>query len=574
MKHQKNLVRLAVLAAAVIGSAAHAASGSFTTFSYNVAGLPQGVSSAPSERQSATQLISCYIKQFSVVNVQEDFNYHAALYDSCDDHAYRSPTSGGAGVGSGLNSLSRFSYMDWERVSWNACNGVDCLTPKGFTLARTRLAEGVYVDVYNLHTQAQVADADLAARRKNVLQLLSFIETYSAGNAVIVMGDTNTRYTRSGDNIGEFLRRGFTDVWVDKVRAGSVPAAGAAAMVCEPAVTSANCEVVDKVFFRDNGFVGLKALNYAIPTDMQNAAGEELSDHRGIKVNWSYATASNRSLSDTVGGPHGAAFNDVYSLPANPAVSVLALRSGSRVDQVEATLSSGDVFSHGGSSGTASSLVLGSTEYVSSATLCTGEHNGNTRVFYARFTTSAGRTLLGGTVTTSCSTHAAPSGWQIVGFHGRAGNELDKLGVVYAPQVAKPAAAGYVQFVNRNSNQCLDIAQAKMVDGTNVQQWPCNGGDWQKWRYDAVTGLIRSKQDPRYCLDNSGTFGDGGNIVIWHCTGSANQRFNVDASSGAVTLRTFPTQVLDVNNGSTDAGSNVQTWGWWGGNGQRWSLIP
>jgi hypothetical protein len=570
----KNLVRLTVLAAAVSGGAAHAAGGSFTTFTYNVAGLPEGISSAPSERQSATQLISCYVKQFSIVNVQEDFNYHAALYDSCDDHPYRSPTSGGAGVGSGLNTLSRFAYSDWERVSWDACNGVDCLTPKGFTLARTRLAEGVYVDVYNLHAQAQTADADLTARRKDLLQLLNFIETYSAGNAVLVMGDTNTRYTRSGDNAGEFLRRGFTDVWVDKVRAGSVPDAGAAALLCEPAVTSANCEVVDKVFYRDNGFVGLQALSYFIPTDMQNALGQELSDHRGIKATWSYATAANRSLSDPVGGPHGTAFNDVYSLPANPAVSTLTLRTGSRVDQVEATLSSGDVFSHGGSGGTASSLTLGSTEYVSSATLCTGDYSGNTRVFYAKFATSAGRTLSGGTVTPQCSTYAAPVGWQIVGFHGRSGDELDKLGVVYAPQVAKPAAAGYVQFVNVNSNQCLGTANASMADGTSVAQWSCNGADWQKWRYDAVTGLIRNKQNPRYCLDNSGTFADGANVVIQHCTGSVDQRFNLDASSGAVTLRTYPTQALVVSNVSTAAGAKVQTWTWWGSNGQRWNLIP
>jgi endonuclease/exonuclease/phosphatase (EEP) superfamily protein YafD len=91
--------------------------------------------------------------------------------------------------------MSRFPYDDWERVTWNDRNGVDVLTPKGFTMARVRLQDGVYVDVYNLHTQAQTADADLAARRKNILQLIGTIESVSAGRAVIVMGDTNTRYT-------------------------------------------------------------------------------------------------------------------------------------------------------------------------------------------------------------------------------------------------------------------------------------------------------------------------------------------------------------------------------------------
>jgi len=86
-------------------------------------------------------------------------------------------------------------------------------------------------------TQAQTATADLDARRKDILQLLAYIESESAGNAVIVMGDTNTRYTRDGDNMWEFLNRGFSDAWVNLISKGNVPAVGAAAMTCDPAVT-------------------------------------------------------------------------------------------------------------------------------------------------------------------------------------------------------------------------------------------------------------------------------------------------------------------------------------------------
>ncbi|QRK10898.1 RICIN domain-containing protein [Archangium violaceum] len=571
----KGLLRCLALGMTVfLSDPAHATSGSFSTFTYNIAGLPEVLSSATSARQDATERISCYVKQFDFVNVQEDFNYHAALYDTCDDHPYRSPTSGGAGIGSGLNSMSRFPYMDWERVSWNNCNGVDCLTPKGFTIARTRLAEGVYVDIYNLHTQAQIEDADLVARREDILQILGYIETHSAGNAVIVMGDTNTRYTRSGDNMWEFLRRGFTDVWVSKVRHGDVPAEGTAALVCSPAYTSPNCEVVDKVLFRDNGFVGLQALSFLIPTDTQNAAGEELSDHRGIKTTWSYSTASNRQLSDVWGGPHGIAFNDVYSLPDNPAVSTLTIRSGNRVDRVEVTLSNGYIFSHGGTGGTESSLPLASNEYLTSLYLCSGSYNNTTRIFYTRFTTSAGRSLAGGKATSNCTTYTAPSGWQIVGFHGRAGDEVDKLGVVYAPQVSKPAAAIYHQFVNRNSGRCLGISNGTMANGTQVQQWACDGGDWQKWSYDARSGLIRSKKDPRYCLDNGGSFSNGARIQLWTCNGNANQRFTVDTAAGTVRMRTHPEQALEVYNLGTADGANVDTWTFWGGPGQLWNLTP
>jgi hypothetical protein len=553
------------------GAPAMAADGTFSTLTYNVAGLPQGLSSAAGNRAAATALISCFVKQFDFVNVQEDFNYHAALYDSCDDHPYRSPTSGGVVFGSGLNSLSRFPYMDWERVRWNACNGVDCLTPKGFTMARTRLAEGVYVDIYNLHTQAQTTDADLSARRKNLQQLLGYIESNSAGNAVIVMGDTNTRYTRTGDNIAQFLRHGFNDVWISRLRNGSVPAAGEPALVCDPAVTSPDCEVVDKVMLRDNGFVGLRAIDYRIAMDAVDGNGVDLSDHRGIAAGWHFSTAGNRQLSDPFGGPHGTAFNDVSLLPADPVVRDLKIRTGTRVDRVETVLANGYPFGHGGSGGDEQTLTLASGEYLTTAHLCAGQYNNHTRIFFARFQTSDGRSLAGGTPTSDCVTYTAPSGWQIVAFHGRSGDEIDKLGLVYAPVTRTvPAAATPMQIVNQRSAQCLDIDHAITADGSNVIQWPCNGGSNQRWSYDNTSGLIRSMQDPHYCLDNSGNYDNGANIMIWSCNGNSNQRFTFDPTTGKIAMRNTPAQVIDAS--APDAGTNVITWQFWNGSNQHWRM--
>lgn len=562
-----------MLGIACLGAtSALAADGTFSTLTYNVAGLPQGLSSAAGDRATATALISCYVKQFDFVNVQEDFNYHAALYDSCDDHPYRSPTSGGAAFGSGLNSLSRFSYADWDRVKWNACNGVDCLTPKGFTMARARLAEGVSVDIYNLHTQAQTASADLDARRKNLLQVLDYIESNSAGNAVIVMGDTNTRYTRDGDNIREFLNHGFTDIWLGRLRNGDAPALGAAALTCDPAVTGPDCEVVDKILVRDNGFVGLTATDYRIAIDALDANGVDLSDHRGIAANWRYSTAANRQLSDQFGGPHGWNFNDVSLLPANPSVRELKIRSGNRVDRVETVLANGYPFGHGGWGGDEQTLTLAKGEYLNSVHLCTGKYNNTTRVFFAQFYTNTNRSLAGGSTTADCVTYSAPSGWQIVAFHGRSAEEVDRLGVVYAPITATAvAAATPVRFVNRRSGQCLDIDHANMADGTNVMQWPCNDGANQRWSYDETSGLIRSMQDPHFCLDNSGSYADGANIAIWSCNGNSNQRFKFDPATGKIAMRNYPAQVIDAS--GTNAGANVVTWGFWGGANQLWDMV-
>jgi hypothetical protein len=109
------------------------------------------------------------------------------------------------------------------------------------------------------------------------------------------------------------------------------------------------------------------------------------------------------------------------------------MRSGSRVDQVNLTLSNGTEFVHGGTGGSPKSLLLATGEYVTSVTMDSAQYNGNTRVFYASFTTNRGRTLSGGATTGTKVTFTAPAGWQIVGFHGRSGDELDKAGVIYAP---------------------------------------------------------------------------------------------------------------------------------------------
>jgi endonuclease/exonuclease/phosphatase family metal-dependent hydrolase len=266
-------------------------SGTFSTLTYNVAGLPQIISSAESDRLEATRLISCYVNEFDIVNVQEDFNYHAALYDTCDNHNYRTSTTGGAGIGSGLNMMSRFPFSNLRRESWDDCHGVDCLTPKGFTVARISLASDVTLDVYNLHAQAQTGDADLEARRKNLQQLLTFMTWFSKDQPVIIMGDTNTRYTRTGDNIRIFSEAGFKDAWLEQLRDGQPPDLGADALVCKPATTSAACEIVDKILYRNTTKVQLELVDYVVREDDVNDKGQRLSDHPPVAAWWRYTAA-------------------------------------------------------------------------------------------------------------------------------------------------------------------------------------------------------------------------------------------------------------------------------------------
>ncbi|MGA5138247.1 jacalin-like lectin [Streptomyces azureus] len=412
--------------------AAAAESGSFNVLTYNIAGLPLGL--GDSDPETNTPLIGQRLGPYDIVNVQEDFNYHASLYAN-DKHPYRTATSGGAAFGDGLNTLSDHSFEDFQRVKWNACTGTNCLTPKGFSLARVRLAEGVFVDVYNVHTNADSTDDALAARRANVEQLSDFVQANSAGNAVIVMGDTNTRYTRTGDNIRTLLsENGLTDAWVKLVKGGTPPAQGSDALVCDEAVPTNDCEVVDKVLYRGSKLLTLTATRYA--NDWKaflRSDGKHLSDHFPHAVDFSYTLNSSLRASDFFGGPHGTAFNDADDLPANPAPRALTLRGGTRLDAVSLTHDGGTALTHGGTGGTATSLTLASGEHLTSVKLTQGQKDGRTRIFSASFTTDRNRTLSAGTATSAAKTFTAPSGWQIVGFTGRAGGEIDKLGVIYAP---------------------------------------------------------------------------------------------------------------------------------------------
>jgi len=422
----------AVLALALPVGLSAQTHGVFTAVTYNVAGLPEGLSS--SHPATNTPFIGQRLTNYDYVHVQEDFNSHAALYAN-DTHPFRTATSGGAGLGDGLNTLSDFPFTDFQRVTWSQRNGTDALTPKGFTFHRVRLAEGVYVDFYNLHTNAGTADADLSARASNISQISRFISANSAGNAVIVMGDTNTRYTRTGDNIRLLTSaNGLTDTWIQLIRNGDVPALGSPALVAGT-VPHDTDEVVDKIFYRNSRLISFTPSDYHLdnPAFYHPTSGQPLSDHWPLFTTFAWRLNDGYRASDLFGGPHGSLFNDIERLPGNAQVNTVTIRSGSRVDQVGVTLNNGLALAHGGNGGTAHSLNLASGEYLTSVRLDAGDYQGHTRIFYIEFHTNFGRTLAGGSTTSSSVTYSAPAGWKITGFYGNQGDAVDKLGLIYTP---------------------------------------------------------------------------------------------------------------------------------------------
>lgn len=283
----------AALAAALLAGAATAAP--LSVLSYNVAGLPDPISSStPSVN---TPQISPLLNAYDLVGVQEDFFYHERLvasltfpYQSVKDTSTNEYGEQlGFAFGDGLNSFSRSPFSDFTRVTWNECfgvltNGSDCLTPKGLSFQRHEVETGVFLDVYNWHADASGDEEDLAARRSNTRQLAEQILTWSAGNAVIVLGDTNSRWTRPGDVLPELAATGLTDAWIELVRGGSIPEVGASLTDCALEVSPV-CERVDKIFYRSSDRLLLEALSYDVPAALfSDANGIPLSDHDPVLV--------------------------------------------------------------------------------------------------------------------------------------------------------------------------------------------------------------------------------------------------------------------------------------------------
>jgi hypothetical protein len=79
--------------------------------SYNVAGLPEGLSQSMPQRNSA--LISPLLNGYDLALLQEDFVYHAQVVGA-SMHPYVSPFDmRGNSLGDGLSFLSGFAYSDF-----------------------------------------------------------------------------------------------------------------------------------------------------------------------------------------------------------------------------------------------------------------------------------------------------------------------------------------------------------------------------------------------------------------------------------------------------------------------------
>lgn len=443
-KHPFKVLLCAMLSAAILVAAAPAAYAAgqeapedktIQVISLNVAGLPGILSS--SDPTNNTKQISPLLNAYDIVSVQEDFAYHNALISQVT-LPYLTPHSGTVPVGDGMNFMSKFPLYETTRYTWNdrhgfISDGADQMTPKGILYSSVEIEPGFFVDIYDLHADAGDDEGSYAARRSNMSQLGELIQARSKGKAVIVLGDTNSRYTRVQDNFETAVLEacGLNDPWIDLIRGGEVPQDGDALMNPEDRNSATN-EVVDKIWYRSGKNVQLEAVNYALLESFVNDKGEQLSDHYPISATFRYTLNDTIKTSETFGGGGGSAFSFIEEM-GEQLPDKISIRTGTRVDRVEFTY--GDaVASVGGSGGTEKTLVMQEGEYITSMQVCKAKKTltGTYRISFIKLTTNLGNVLEGGSFDGgNTQTFTAPEGYAIAGVHGFYGDEIDRMGAVY-----------------------------------------------------------------------------------------------------------------------------------------------
>lgn len=408
--------------------------GYFKIISYNVGGLPEIISS--SKPSKYTKLISPRLNKYDIVNVQEDFGYNDDLI-SLMEHEYRTEFSGNVPFGNGLMTFSKYPLFNYRRLKWKdthgfIVDGADQMIPKGFTYNSVEIKPGFSIDIYNIHTDADTDEKSMACRRSNMAQLGEFIKNASAGKAVIVFGDTNSRYTREGDDFDKLVVNpcNLTDAWIQNIMKGEIPPKGPPRMVDDLGELG---EVVDKIWFRSGKNIELNATTFKLHlTGWTDKDGKQLSDHYPITSNIGYILHDNILTSRTFGGDGGIGFSFLDKV-GGKLPETLLIGSGNRINKIGLGYVEHGIVKAGGNGGFQKIYIFKKGEYITSMTVCQDIKGlfGSYRISYINIKTNLNNQISAGKYNNNNYNFEAPNGYAIVGFFGFAGDEIDRIGCIY-----------------------------------------------------------------------------------------------------------------------------------------------
>jgi endonuclease/exonuclease/phosphatase family metal-dependent hydrolase len=243
--------------------------GRFDVVTYNVAGLPEGLSRV--HPVSNLPLIGARLGKYELALVQEDYAYPELLRSRLRSSYQSAAFVRGDALhfGDGLSVFAQLPISEPRRSAWRACHGVveaffDCWTPKGLAMARVELSPGVMLDVYDVHLDAGAQPGDVRARASQLQQLFETLAAWSGQRALLVGGDFNL--TRAELPL---LRRLMSDAGLRDA--------------CQT-LRCADPWRLDRLLYRGSAATALRVQSYRTDASFRDTAGRPLSDHLPVAV--------------------------------------------------------------------------------------------------------------------------------------------------------------------------------------------------------------------------------------------------------------------------------------------------
>ena len=167
-------------------------------------------------------------------------------------------------------------------------------------------------------------------------------------------------------------------------------------------------------------------MNYCYPLEEVFASKDKLSDIDKLLVRSTYGVPN--QVNEVSFGGYG---GHKFSLPApkNEMISSISLSTGKRLDRIHLAFTNDTTKSAGGRGGSASTLSLKAEETIQHVDLWKCDYRGG-RICGIGLTTNSGQHLFGGRKDGKHKRFSIPRGWHLVGFHGREGKEIDRLGPI------------------------------------------------------------------------------------------------------------------------------------------------
>ncbi len=314
--------------------------GTFTCASYNVDGLPQKVTAIgfipvtineDGPGKDGTTKIGTQINQSSewdFFGVSEDFEYDSQLRSALTNYnagKWRGTvTSAQLTTRADTDGLCFFwkkdltvsvddgtNWIQYNHEEGGLSGGANTCIKKGFRYYLVTLADGTQIDVYITHMNTYSdsnKSAYIAAQEGQLTEIVEYIKSHLNGRPIIIMGDTNMRYTRHKvkelliDVINNVEGLEIHDPWIDYPREGVYPTYGGKSIMaygtndtehddCGPDGKGYGYylgEVVDKVFYINikGAATQIKANGYLCDDETY----ANLADHYPVVINFSYTT--------------------------------------------------------------------------------------------------------------------------------------------------------------------------------------------------------------------------------------------------------------------------------------------